>query len=517
MTAVMRVVTYTRISTDEVNQPYSLGAQHDRLDAFVTSQPDWQIVASYTDQASGKNLERPALTELRAAASAGRFDLLLVYRVDRLSRNLGQLVSLIEEFKERGVGFRSATEPFDTANPAGRMLVQLLGSFAEFERASMMDRIGAGMAGMERKAARGEWTGGTPPYGYRKPRGTTVLQPDPVTAPVVVSIFRRYVESREGARQIAAWLDGQGTRTRLGGRWSTTTVLELLRNRAYIGEVSFRGVWGPGAHQPIVEHDLFDAAGAILGARAADPALRRTNPSDYLLSTLPFVCDRCGHPMVGASARGRGGVRYAYYTCASRAKRGPAACDQPRLSKDELEAAILAQMAEVYADTGLVGAALEEAAVGQQAAHQQAEQAREGLTRGAAEVRRKLARYFAAFEAGELDASLVQSRLVELQAQLAAIEARLMAAPAAEPSPTGVPVEAALVSWALSQALGRVLQQGQRARTKALLRLLIGEIRVVSPTDIRPTYRVPPEVRIPEGLVGEVGVEPTRRSRGTGS
>jgi len=151
----------------------------------VTSQPDWQIVASYTDQASGKNLERPALRELRTAASASRFDLLLVYRVDRLSRNLGQLVSLIEEFKERGVGFRSATEPFDTANPAGRMLVQLLGSFAEFERASMMDRIGAGM---ERKAARGEWTGGTPPYGYRKPHGTTVLQPDPATAPVVVAI-----------------------------------------------------------------------------------------------------------------------------------------------------------------------------------------------------------------------------------------------------------------------------------------------------------------------------------------
>jgi site-specific DNA recombinase len=78
MSAVVRVVTYTRISTDETNQPYSLGAQHDRLDAFVASQPDWQIVARSTDQASGKNLERPALTELRAAAAAGRFDLLLV-------------------------------------------------------------------------------------------------------------------------------------------------------------------------------------------------------------------------------------------------------------------------------------------------------------------------------------------------------------------------------------------------------------------------------------------------------
>ncbi len=506
MSAIVRVVTYTRISTDETNQPYSLGAQHYRLDAFVASQPYWQIVARYTDQASGKSLERPALSELRTAAAAGRFDLLLVYRVDRLSRNLGQLVALIEEFKERGVGFRSATEPFDTANPAGRMLVQLLGSFAEFERASMMDRIGAGM---ERKASRGEWTGGTPPYGYRKPHGTSILQPDPATAPVVVAIFRRYVETREGGRQVAAWLDGQGLRTRLGGHWSTTSVLLVLRNRAYIGEVSFRGVWGPGAHEPIVERDLFEAAGAILDARASDPALRRTNPTDYLLSSTNLVCDRCGHPMVGASARGATGHRYAYYICAGRAVRGPSACDQARLPKDDLEAAILAQMGEVYADTGLIGAALDEVAAAQRAAHDEAEQARAGLTREAAEVRRRLARYLAAFEAGDLDARLVQSRLAELQGQLAAIEARLGATPAADPGPASGPVEAALVSWALSQALDQVLQQGQRARTKALLRLLIGEIRVVSPTDIRPTYRVPADVRIPEELVGEVRFERT--------
>ena len=124
-------------------------------------------------------------------------------------------------------------------------------------------------------------------------------------------------------------------------------------------------------------------------------------------------------------------------------------------------------------------------------------------------MRRRLARYLAAFEAGDLDARLVQSRLAELQGQLAAIEARLGATPAADPGPASGPVEAALVSWALSQALDQVLQQGQRARTKALLRLLIGEIRVVSPTDIRPTYRVPADVRIPEELVGEVRFERT--------
>jgi site-specific DNA recombinase len=330
-----------------------------------------------------------------------------------------------------------------------------------------------------------------------------------MTAPVVVSLFRRYVETRDGARQLAAWLDAQGVPTRTGRRWSTTSVLGVLRNRAYIGDVSFRRVWRSGAQPPIVERELFDAAQTILDARAGDPALRRSNPTDYLLSTLAFVCDRCGHPMVGASARGRGGVRYAYYTCASRVRRGPGACDQPRLAKEDIEAAILAQMTEVYADTGLVGAALDEAANARKAAEEDAERGREGLQRRASELRRKLGRYLAAFESGELDAVLVQARLTELQTQLAAVDAHLAESLDRDGADrAAVPEDAAIVSWAVSQALGDVMRQGPHARTKALLRLLIGEIRVVSPDDIRPTYRVPAAVRIPNELVGDTGFEP---------
>ena len=152
------VALYTRISTDETNQPYSLGAQRDRLEAFVASQPGWTITAIYEDRASGKSLERPGLTTARQAARAGLFDLLLVFRVDRLSRNLGQLASLIEELEQAQVAFQSASEPFETSTPAGRMMLQMLGVFAEFERASIIERISAGM---ERKARRGEWTVGT--------------------------------------------------------------------------------------------------------------------------------------------------------------------------------------------------------------------------------------------------------------------------------------------------------------------------------------------------------------------
>ncbi len=504
MSGPLRVATYTRISTDETNQPYSLGAQADRLVAFVSSQPDWRIVARYTDQASGKSLERPALRAARQAATGGAFDLLLVYRVDRLSRNLGQLVGLIEELAGHDVGFRSATEPFDTALPVGRMLVQLLGSFAEFERATMMDRISAGM---ERKAARGEWTGGSPPLGYRKPRGTSTLLPDPATAPIVVAIFRRYVETRVGARSIAAWLDAAGHRTRGGGTWSATGVLAILRNRAYIGEVSFRGVWRSGGQEPLVERALFDTAQAILDERAASPRLRRTNPTDFLLSSLSLLCDRCGHPMAGASARGRSGRRYAYYTCSSRARRGPTACDQPRLPQGDLEDAILAQMSDVYRDTELVGMAIEAATEQARLAAAEAVETRSGLRSEAAEVRRKIRRYVDAFEAGTLAPSALGGRVTALQAQLDALNARLQEAAPPALGPIA-PVEAAIVSWALSEALGCVLRGTPVATTKALLRVLVEEIRVVSPEDIRPTYRVPMSVRAPSEVVGEGGFEP---------
>ncbi|MBA3673263.1 MAG: recombinase family protein, partial [Gemmatimonadaceae bacterium] len=131
----MRIATYTRISTDEAHQPYSLSAQADRLGSYIASQDGWHKEREFSDQMSGATTERPGLRRALAEASAGRFDLLLVYRVDRLSRSVRGLAHILEQLDGYGVAFRSATEPFDTSTPAGRMMVQMLGVFAEFERA----------------------------------------------------------------------------------------------------------------------------------------------------------------------------------------------------------------------------------------------------------------------------------------------------------------------------------------------------------------------------------------------
>lgn len=159
----MRVATYTRISTDEEHQPYSLEAQDERLGAYIRSQDSWEWSRRYTDQMTGSVLERPDLQRALSDARAQRFDLLLVYRVDRLSRSVRGLAQILEEVDQAHVLFRSATEPFDTGSPAGRMMVHMLGVFAEFERATLIDRV---IAGMERKAARGGWHGGVSPFGY---------------------------------------------------------------------------------------------------------------------------------------------------------------------------------------------------------------------------------------------------------------------------------------------------------------------------------------------------------------
>lgn len=147
----VRIGLYKRISTDEVHQPYSLGAQTDRLDSYVRSQEDWKIVRSYEDQMTGTVLERPGLQAALQDASKGIYDLLLVFRVDRLARSVRSLASILEQLDEHGVAFRSATEPFDTSTPAGRMMVQMLGVFAEFERATLIERV---VAGMTKKAGR---------------------------------------------------------------------------------------------------------------------------------------------------------------------------------------------------------------------------------------------------------------------------------------------------------------------------------------------------------------------------
>jgi site-specific DNA recombinase len=232
----MRIATYTRISTDEEHQPHSLGAQADRLAAYCASQEDWQVVARFEDQITGTLYERPGLSQALAAARSGLFDLLLVYRVDRLARSVRTLAEILSELDKAGVGFRSVTEPFDTTTPAGRMMVQMLGVFAEFERATIIDRV---VAGMEKKARSGGWVPGVPPIGYWIGQDG-FLSPQEPQASLVRRIFSLYLEKRLGTRALANLLNEAGERTQAGKLWSNASVQGVLQNPVYIGRIRWR-------------------------------------------------------------------------------------------------------------------------------------------------------------------------------------------------------------------------------------------------------------------------------------
>ena len=501
----MRVATYTRISTDEEHQPYSLEAQATRLDSYAASQGDWELVRRFSDQTSGAKLERPGLQRAMLEAKAKRFDLLLVYRVDRLSRSVRGLAHVLEELDAYGVAFRSATEPFDTGTPAGRMMVQMLGVFAEFERATIIDRV---IAGMERKAARGGWCGGQRPFGYAVDRERDCLVVKDDEAPLIPVIFRLYTEDRLGANAIAACLNERGHRTRQGRPWSHMSVLTVLRNRAYVGEIFFRGVHRKASHPGLVDPDLFERAQAILVERGENRGKRRSNPSPYLLSGL-LRCGFCHRHYVGAAANGRS-ARYTYYVCFSRQRYGRQACEAERLPADDLHEAILDALERTYSDGELVEEAFRQAVARLKAGKPSLADELDAAEAEIGRMELALDRYLTAFESGSLSEAACGQRVKSLSEKLMELRCRRDDLhDLANEERAAQPIEPDLED--LAGRLHDVLREGDDRGRKALLKALVHEVRVVGRRDIRPTFRLPSDpVRILDGLVGPAVQNPNR-------
>jgi site-specific DNA recombinase len=505
----MRIAVYTRISTDEDHQPYSLEAQSGRLKSYIDSQDGWNLVRSFSDQASGAKTERSGLQQALREARAGRFDLLLVYRVDRFSRSVRGLAQLLEELDACGVAFRSATEPFDTTTAAGRMMVQMLAVFAEFERATIIDRV---IAGMERKAARGEWTSGNKPYGYEVDKATSQLIINDVEAPLVPVIFDLYANKELGARAIAAWLNDKGHRSKRGCRWTYTSVLTVLRNRAYVGEIYFRGTYHPASHVPLVETDLFDAAAKLLNDRGEDYAKRVSSGSEYLLSGL-VVCDQCNKRFVGCSARGNR-YRYMYYTCHSRQKYGKDECGSERIPANQLDDAVLASLIATYREHNLFDravAAIRDSAGATRAQHQLQQDV---VAAEISKAEEAIERYLLAFENGTLNKTACGERLKALSSKLSDLRVtRGQLAEAIDATDLAGPSEADLTHW--RSQVEEAISSGSTKDQKRLLGALVQEVRIFGREKIIPTFKIPypdeqhEKVRTLSGLVETMGLEPT--------
>jgi site-specific DNA recombinase len=431
----------------------------------------------------------PALLPFRAA-KAGRFDLLLVYRVDRLSRSVRGLAEVLETLDAAGVGFRSATEPFDTTSAAGRMMVQMLGVFAEFERATIIDRV---IAGMERKSSQGGWCGGHEPFGYRAVKGEGRLALDEAESPLIPVIFDLYANKRLGAHAIAKWLRAAGLSTRAGKPWSFKTILTVLRNRTYLGQVHFRGIWTEAGHPPLVEAGLFDAVQTILVERGEDVSKRASNSSDYLLTGL-VVCGRCGRHFTGTRATGRNST-YGYHTCGGRQRYGTKTCSAERLPAEVLDDAVVRSLLAAYEDSDLFAKAVAEAQERALLGHRRHEGELRVLDGELAKVEAGIDRYLRAFETGTMPESICGERVKELGRRATALRARRQdLADEMDESDLTAPTKEKLSE--LRDRVAEAVAQGSAAPIKVLLQALIHEIRVDSREAIHPIFRVPVGVDI---------------------
>ncbi len=449
----------------------------------MASQPGWSLVRSFVDQASGATLERPALAQALAEARARRYDLLLVYRVDRLARSVRGLAQVLEDLEGAGTAFRSATEPFDTTTPAGRMMVQLLAVVAEFERAVIIDRV---IAGMERKAARGEWVAGARPFGYRI--HDSRLVPDETEAALVGVIFDLYAWRRLGAHAIAARLNQAGHRARSGKAWGHTAVLTVLRNRAYIGEIYFRGTWHAAPHDPLIDTEVLRQVQVVLTERGEDYSRRAANVSDYLLSGL-VTCAKRGKHFTGTAATGRSAT-YRYYTCFSRQRYGTGTCDADRLPADELGAAVLAALHHTYRNSRVIQRAVRAAHKYADAGRARQEAELAALDAEIAKVDATIERYLQAFEDRTMPEARAGDRVRQLSQRLNDLRvARDRIATALASAPLQAPTEKQLAE--LRCRIAEAIDAGPNPERKVLLQSLVHEIRVTSRDHIEPFFRVP--------------------------
>ena len=282
----VRCAIYTRVSTDQgLEQDFnSLDAQYDASQAYIRSQAHagWTMVRSKYDDGgfSGGNTDRPALQRLLEDVTAGKVEIIVVYKVDRLTRSLADFAKLVELFDKHGVSFVSVTQQFNTTTSMGRLTLNVLLSFAQFEREVTSERIRDKIAASKRK---GLWVGGMAPIGYQtKNRKITVNEAE---ANRVRDIFRSYLKLGSlnllmvdlRMRSIVSKTRTLKTGKVVGGiAFTRGPLAHLLRNRFYIGQVVFKGETLPGEQPPIVDRKLFDAVQAKLDEQVNNHKVSRT-------------------------------------------------------------------------------------------------------------------------------------------------------------------------------------------------------------------------------------------------
>ncbi|TDR34825.1 recombinase family protein [Aquamicrobium defluvii] len=332
----LRCAIYTRKSSEEgLEQEFnSLDAQREACEAYIASQRSegWVLVRDQYDDGgiSGGTLERPALKHLLADIEDGLIDVVVVYKIDRLSRSLMDFSKLVEVFDRNGVTFVSVTQSFNTTTSMGRLTLNILLSFAQFEREVTAERIRDKFAASRKK---GMWMGGVVPLGYRVESRKLVIEE--TEAAMVRMIFERFV-SVGSATVLAKALAAENMRTRRGKLVDKGVLYKLLNNRVYIGEAMHKGESYPGEHKAIIDRALWDKVHAILQTSPRKRASNTRAQTPALLKGLLFGPDGAAFSPTHTK---KGNKLYRYYVSQSVLKRGADACSIGRVPAAEVESA----------------------------------------------------------------------------------------------------------------------------------------------------------------------------------
>lgn len=427
--AIRRCAIYTRKSTavgPDVSLS-SLDAQREVCEDYVNTKRSegWQALAERYDDGgyTGANLERPAFKRLMADIAAGKIDVVVVYKVDRLSRSLLDFAEVVRFFEKYGVAFVSVTQSFSTADAMGRLVLNMLMSFSEFEREMIAERTRDKIAVARR---RGKWTGGVVPFGYQLVESKLV--PVAALAPTVRRAFDTYLQ-RRSILEVARLLDELSPRTTRAGvtrRWARNDVQRLVTNPIYAGLMRVPGGgFAEGEHMALIDRDTYERAAGGGGAPRSEPG----NTDAYFLRGL-LRCGACGAaltPSTTPKKRKFTTHQYRYYRCMSRNRHGARTCPVAPVSADVIEAAVVGAIKGAVATPALRDAVAD--ATSQHLAEQLAQlvHERSGLpTTMGAHTRRaeELAARLATLSHGERKA--VEDEMTEALAAVAAVERRLI-------------------------------------------------------------------------------------------
>ncbi|MDD5610779.1 MAG: recombinase family protein [Candidatus Omnitrophica bacterium] len=368
----MKAAIYIRVSTeDQAREGTSLEVQREFLESYAKRE-NWEIYYPekdniYNDDGySGYTLERPALSRLLKDAKLKKFDVVVVYKIDRFARNNRLLLNLVEELNNAGIGFKSATEAFDTVSAAGKLALSMLGTVAQFERDRIIERV---FPGMVKGAEKGNWQGARySPYGYsyNKFDSDKKLKVVKEEADIVKLIYTLYL-SGQSTTQIAGYLYKREYKTRSGGKFHSKLVCDILKNPIYTGKIiwnrhhydkkqkTLRGykyvkndpsevVSGMGKHEPIINEAEFEAVQKKLENNRKGMMVRKGS-QEYPLTGI-LICGNCGHKLQGCLSiasreNKKTKSKRRYYRCSGRATHY-VDCHEPYIQSENIEEQIYA-------------------------------------------------------------------------------------------------------------------------------------------------------------------------------